>query len=196
MSLYQKYFSEMQLHGESYAALFYIIASVILAASGLGLSHIFDSISGIIWVSADIIILMLKFFDKAESSRNYLLFFSSFLGLIFLLIGGVSDELFAAEGRLDIFFAFMRVFANILLLIASGIAFIRLKYPSFLKTQKVLQSGRLYIVANSIFLIFFIQKFYVHMSLPSFGYVLTAVLWLLASNAIRIKFDCSSKVLS
>lgn len=187
-----RYQTQMRLYGESYACAFYLFASSILAVSGAGLHNLFDSMAGVIWFVCDVLILILQFFGRAPEFRKYLFFAASAMGVFAFLLGSIFFVFFNASSETEIVLAGFRIIANVILFVASlsGLANV-LGYKSPLSALNFLtrKPGALYIFCHSLYLVFAIGKYVLAPGMAAAGYIIACLLWLLASNAIRLKFD-------
>lgn len=185
------YKKQMTKYGESYASAFYLTAALILALCGAGLHKFYDTAAGLVFLSSDIAILILQFKNKLPRFRAILLFGGSFIGSLILLSGSVFDELHDFVTDFELFGAIARLLSNIILVFASFCGLMTL-FPS-IKTRLPSRPGTYYIISYAFFLVFAAAQFYLQPSIMSFGYILAVLLWLLASNAIRLKFDEGTK---
>lgn len=189
------YKTQMRLYGESYACAFYLLASSVLAVSGAGLHNLFDSMAGVIWFVCDVLILILQFLGRADDFRKYLFFAASAMGVFTFLLGSIFFEALHASAPLEIVLAGFRILGNVILLAASlaGLANV-LSYKSPVNSLDFLtrKPGALYIFCHSLYLVFATGKFVIAPGFAAAGYIIACLLWLLASNAIRLKFDKAS----
>lgn len=181
------YKDQMTKFGESYASGLYILASLILALSGTGLHKIYDSVAGGFYFFCDVTILILQFMNKAPKLRTFLLFGGSLIGSFILFAGGIFDDLQNAITPLEWSGAIVRFISNSILVFASFVGVITL----FPKTRLPIpeKPGGLYMLSYAFFFAFSIIQMVYIPSIMSFGYILATILWALAANAIRLKYD-------
>lgn len=180
----------MQNYGESYASGLYILASLVLAASGNGLEKYYDEAAGILYFACDVIVLFLQFINRFQKARTVILFGGSIAGSFILLLGGFLDDIPSAETTLEWTGAIVRSISNFILIFAS-IAGVMTLFPKIKLPLLPEKPGIYYMISYSFFFAFSIIQLINKPSIMSLGYVLATILWMLAANAIRLKYDGS-----
>ncbi len=189
--IYHFYKKQMRLYGESYASGLYLLAALVLAVCGAGMHKFYDAAAGITFLVSDISILALQFLGKSPRTRAVLLFGGSFIGAMILFSGSIFDDLQNAVTGFEWFGAIVRFLSNLILVFASFCGLMAL-FPH-IKTRLTTKPGIYYLISYILFFVFALVQFYLIPSLMSVGYIMATLLWLMASNAIRLKFDEGTK---
>lgn len=177
----------MRKYGESYASALYIMAALTLALSGSAMSKIYDQAAGTFYFLCDITILILQLLNRFPKIRTFLLFGGSLAGSFILLVGGFMDDLHNAHTTLEWAGAAIRCVSNFILVFASFAGVMTL-FPK-VKIGLPEKPGIYYLASYFLFFLFAIFQFVSKPSIMSSGYIFATILWLLAANAIRLKYD-------
>lgn len=177
LSFTDRYNKATRENGDVFAAIGYLMASVILMFSSMKIDMILDGSAGAIWFFADLIIVMMKLLETNEVTRTRLLFSASSLGGMFFTAGAI-NRIISYQTNWEAFEAISQFISGTLIVIAAlGALTGYIKIP-----------GRIYLIAFSFALLFSIVQLFNDLQIATFGYVLAAILWLWASDCIKRKF--------